>query len=218
MNFLTKYKQKVCLFATDGKPIYSDKAEVMSGVLQGTVLGPTLFLFYINDIFNHIDNGMHLFADDAKLFGIACPQSIQHNIDVLQVLTHDWLLQFNAGKCCVLHLEPNNPMANYMICNPTTKVREQLKNRAEERDLGVIIDDKLNFHSDVQHVFSYASSSLGLLKQTINNRHASIFIKLYKALVRPHLNFGMCLAGPSYQQKVRLIENIQRQATKCIKV
>ena len=94
MNFLTKCKQKVCLFATDGKPIYSDKAEVMSRVLQGTVLGPTLFLIYINDIFNHIDNGMHLFTDDAKLFGTACPQSIQHNIDELQVWTQDWLLQF----------------------------------------------------------------------------------------------------------------------------
>ena len=189
----------------------------MSGVPQGTVLGPTLFLIYINDIFNHIDNDMHLFADDAKLFGIAYPQSNQHNIVKLQVWTHDWLLQFNAGKCCVLHLGPNNPMTNYTIYNPTTKVREQLKNRAEERDLGVIIHDKLKFQSHVQHVVSCASSSLGLLKQTINSRQASIFIKLYKALVRPHLNFAMCLAGPSYQQNVRLIENVQKRASKCIK-
>ena len=108
-------------------------------------------------------------------------------------------------------------MANYTIYNPTTKVREQLKNRAEERDLHVIIDDKLTFHSHVQHIVSHASSSLGILKQTINSRQASIFIKVYKALVRPHLDFGMCLAGPSYQQDVKLIETIQRQATKCIK-
>ena len=45
-------------------------------------------------------------------------------------------------------------MANYTIYNPTIKVREQLENRAEERDLGVIIDDKLKFHSHVQHVVS----------------------------------------------------------------
>ena len=64
---------------------------------------------------------MHLFSDDAKLFGIACPQSIQSDIDELQVWTHDWLLQFNVGKCCVLHLGPNNPMANYTIYNLNTK-------------------------------------------------------------------------------------------------
>ncbi|XP_065573894.1 uncharacterized protein LOC136035863 [Artemia franciscana] len=92
MNFLTNCKQEVCLFPTDGQPIYSDKAKVMSRVLRGTVLDPTLFLIYINDIFNHIDNGMHLFTDDAKLLGIACPQSIQHNIDELQVWTQDWFL------------------------------------------------------------------------------------------------------------------------------
>ena len=56
------------------------------------------------------------------------------------------------------------PMANYTMYNLTTKVKEKLKNRAEERDLGVIIDDKLKFHSHVQHVVSRASSSLGLLK------------------------------------------------------
>ena len=180
------------------------------------VLGPTLFLIYVNDIFNHIDNGMHLFSDDAKLFGIACPQSIQCSTDELQVWNQDCLLQFNIGKCRVLHLGPNNPMVNYTIYNPTIKDREHLENRVEERDLGVIIDDKLKFHSHVQYVVSCASSSLGLLKQTINNRQASIFIKLYKALIRPHLDFGMCLAGPSYQQDVRFIENVQRRATKCI--
>jgi hypothetical protein len=108
-------------------------------------------------------------------------------------------------------------MATYSIYNPITKTREHLENREEERDLGVIIDDKLKFHSHVQHVVSRANSSLGLLKRTISSREATIFIKLYKALVRPHLDFGMCLAGPSYRQDVRLIENVQRRATKCVK-
>ena len=110
MNFLTKRKQKVRLFAIDGKPINSDEAEVMSGVPQGIVLGPAFFLISINDIFNHIDNGMHLFADDPKLFGIACPQKIKRDIDETQIWTHDWLLQFNAGKCCVLHLGTNGKL------------------------------------------------------------------------------------------------------------
>ena len=107
----------------------------------------------------------------------------------------------------------NNPMANYTIYNPTTKVREQLENRAEERDLDVIIGDKLKFHSHVQHVVSRASSSLRLLKRIINSRQASIFIKLYKALVRPHLDFGMCLTGSSYQQDVIKTAHTKRTET-----
>ena len=69
----------------------------MSRILQGTVLGPNLFLIYINDIFNRIENDMHLFANDTKLFDIACPQIIQCNIYKLKVWTQDWLLQFNVG-------------------------------------------------------------------------------------------------------------------------
>jgi hypothetical protein len=98
MDFLTNHKQKVHLFELVGQPIYSDEAIVMSGVLQGTVLGPTLLLIYINDISNHVDNNMHLFADDAKLSGIANPHKIQHNLDRLQNWTQDWLLQFNTSK------------------------------------------------------------------------------------------------------------------------
>ena len=74
---------------------------------------------------------------------------MEKETEKLQVWTQDWLIQFNVGKCCVLHLGTNNPMANYTIYNPATKVREQLENRAEERDLEVIIDDKLKFHSHV---------------------------------------------------------------------
>ena len=96
-SFLTNRKQKVRLFETSGQPIYSNEAIVMSRVPQGTVLDPALFLMYINNIFNHVDNNMHLFADDAKLFGIANTYKIQNNLDRLQNWTQDWLLQFSTS-------------------------------------------------------------------------------------------------------------------------
>ena len=150
MKFLTNHKQKVCLFATGDQSIYYDKAKVMNRVPQGTVLGPTVFLLYINEIFNHINNDKQLFSDDPKLFGIEYPQSNQHDIDELQDWAQDWLLQFNIGKCLTLYFGPNNPMANCTIYNPKAKVREQLESRTEERDLGVIIEDKFKFHGHVQ--------------------------------------------------------------------
>jgi hypothetical protein len=108
-------------------------------------------------------------------------------------------------------------MVTYSILNPITNIRDHLVKREEKRDLGVVIDEGLRFHSHIQHVVSQENSMLGLLKRTISSQEATIFIKLFRALVRPHLDFGMCQAGPSYQQDGRLIENVQRQATKCKK-
>ena len=74
--------------------------------------------------------------------------------DEQQNWTQDLLLQINIGKYSVLHFGPNSPVANYTIFDPTTKLREQLETGAEERDLGVIIDDKFEFHSHIQHAAS----------------------------------------------------------------
>jgi len=70
----------------------------------------------------------------------------------------------------------------------------------------------LRFHSCIQHVVFQANTILGLLIMTNSSQEATIFIKLFKALVRSHLDFGICLTGPSYLQDVRLIKNVQRQA------
>jgi hypothetical protein len=88
-------------------------------------------------------------------------------------------------------------MGTYSILNPITKIREQLVNREEGRDLGVIVDNKLRFHSHVQQVVSQAKSILGLLKRTISSLEAKILIKLLKDLVKPHFDFAMYLAGLS---------------------
>ena len=129
MNFFTNHKQKIYLFETGGQPIYSDEVIVISRLLQGTVLGTTLFLIYINNISNY--NNMDLSADDAKLFGIAKPHKIQYNLDRLQNWSQGWLLQFNTRKCCILQLGPNSYIATYSILNPIANITDHLVKREE---------------------------------------------------------------------------------------
>ena len=120
-------------------------SNVISGVPQGSVLGPILFLFYINDIPSVVDSHLLLFADDIKLY---CRIQSENDITQLQKDINDllnwsntWLLNFNIPKCKVLRISTSTLPQNYTL-NGTP-----LDNVQDMRDLGVIIDSKLNFHS-----------------------------------------------------------------------
>ena len=99
MCFLTKCTQRVRLFGSGGQKIYSKPCNIISGVPQGTVFGPTLFLIHINDLVTRVSNNITLFADDSKLFGPAHSASIQANLDHINKWAEEWLLSFNISKC-----------------------------------------------------------------------------------------------------------------------
>jgi len=91
---------------------YSNWAEVLSGVPQGSVLGPILFLIYINDIGSSVTKYINLFADDTKLSGEASTveqrECLQEDINSLHDWAQKWQMQFNADKCSILHMGRNN--------------------------------------------------------------------------------------------------------------
>jgi ribonuclease P/MRP protein subunit RPP40 len=113
-NWLKDRKQRVCLAGE-----YSEWAEVTSGVPQGSVLGPLLFLIYINDIDEGISNKLLKFADDTKLFGkVGTMEDIGRlREDLVKLVTwsKEWLMLFNVDKCEVMHVGYNNPKAEYMM-------------------------------------------------------------------------------------------------------
>ena len=84
------------------------------------------------------------------------------------------------------------------------------------KDLGVTTDNLLNFHEHSAKTVCKANSTLGLFKRLLTSQPHRIFLKLYKAIVRPVLDFGTCFAGPFYKGDIKLIEGVQRRATKCI--
>ena len=208
-SFLTGRLQRVTL-----NNVYSEWSNVISGVPQGSVLGPILFLLYINDIPSIVDSHLLLFADDIKFY-----RRIQSENDIIQLQKdindllnwfNTWLLNFNIPKCKVLRIGTSTFPQNYTL-NGTP-----LDNVQDMRDLGVIIDSKLNFHSHSTYIVSKANRLLGLIRKSFENISIQTLPMLYKSLVRPTLEYGNPIWGPYYVLDQQAVERVQRRATKMI--
>ena len=113
-SWLKGREQRVCIDGTS-----SDWVRVLSGVPQGSVLGPILFLVYINDIDLVVENDILKFADDTKLYGIVSDQaqaeSLQNDLNGLTLWTSRWQMKFNTDKCSVMHIGVRNMQYPYTM-------------------------------------------------------------------------------------------------------
>ena len=215
VSFLTERKQRVRV-----GDMFSDFCDVLSGVPQGSVLGPLLFLGYIDNIVQHPSNSeMVLFADDAKMFlnvesnyDIEC---FQKDIESVCDWAIDWSLSFNAKKCKILQLGTN--AIDHIFEMKDGIARSNIEYVTEEKDLGILIDSKLKFRAHVGTVVSKANQMLGIIKRSFDNMGEFAFLNLYKSLVRPHLEYGNVIWSPATVNEIILIEGVQRRATAMIK-
>jgi len=176
-----------------GKSVTDD---VLSGVPQGSVMGPLLFLIYINDIVSVIKSPALLFADDIKIF---CPiinqlsvLQLQQNLLALKEWSKKWLLKFKVTKTVVMHLGNTiSAIHSYYMDD------QQLQAVSEHKDLGIIIDSSLKFHSQTMAATNKSNRVLGLIKKSFNSLNSRTLPILYKALVRPHLEYANVVWGPS---------------------
>ena len=198
---------------------FSDKTPVLSGVPQGSVLGPCLFLYYINDLPDVIKCLIKLFADDSKAYqaikAVSDNKLLQQSINDLVQWTEKWLLKFNNDKCKILHLGKNNPKYKYFIKqgDQTTELLETVS----EKDLGVFIDPYLSFDKHISYTIKRARRMSGMLLRTIKNKYPTIMTSLFKALVRPILEYAVAVWCPYKKKHINEIEKVQRQFTKHIK-
>ena len=127
--------------------VRSEKGLVTSGVPQGSVLGPTLFIYFINDLPSVTSCPNKIFADDTKAHkGIKTPEDqkiLQNAINAMVDWSEKWQLRFNGEKCAMLHLGKNNPLYEYEIKHGNEKI--DLKVTTCEKDLGVHVDPLLSF-------------------------------------------------------------------------
>ena len=159
-RWLTDRKQQVIV---NGETSYW--LPVLSGVPQGSVLGPVLFLIYINDIDLNIYGEMLKFADDTK---VICPivneeygETLQTDLDRLMDGSNKWLMQFTIEKCKVMHFGYNNPCLEY------TMGGEKLMMTESEKDLGVVIHSTLKPAAHITNCVNKANQMLGMIQRTI---------------------------------------------------
>ena len=193
----------------------SKTRSVTSGIPQGSILGPILFLIFINDLPDCVESICTIFADDTKAYNSSENfHAMQSDVNALQEWSDRWQLFFNSAKCKCLYYGKNNPKNEYFFFkeSETCKISEC----SEEKDLGVIFDDTLKFDLHINAAVKKANSMLGLIKRNFKFIDKDIFTKLYKALVRPHLEYGQTIWYPQLKRQSQTLERVQRRATKLI--
>ena len=182
---------------------------------QGSVLGPLLFVVFINDIDSGIVSKISKFADDTKMGrGVDTKEEadvLRKDIEGLHRWAEEWQMMFNTEKCSVMHMGKTNKKFQYEMGGTILRETE------EERDLGVIVNNSTKPSRQCAEAAKKANKVLGMIKRTIVSREKEIMLELYKSLVRPNLEYCVQVWCPYLRQDVEKLEKIQRRATKMIK-
>ena len=214
-NFLTNRKQVVI-----ANGVKSSVSQVKSGVPQGTVLGPLLFLIMINDIDENITESMiSIFADDTRLTKVinqeADFEKFQEDLEKLYNWAETNNMAFNGTKFELLRYgfnEELKTLSNYLTPNAENiiEIKDVL------RDLGVIMNDKATFADHIDKVCSQVTQKAGWILRTFQCRRTAFLKQMWKSLVQGHIDYCSQLYQPLQSTNLQRIENLQKVYTKRI--
>ena len=189
--------------------------KVTSGIPQGSVLGPLLFVIFINDMPDEIKSEIFLFADDTKIFNEVSKETgkitLQSDINKLVDWSNTWKLRFHPDKCKVLDLGRRVREENEYKLG--TKILSHSEN---EKDVGVIMDKKLGFRRHMNTKINTANALVGIIRRSFMSLDAVTTTKLFKSMVRPHLEYCSQVWRPHLKLDMECIERVQNRTTRMI--
>ena len=192
--------------------------KVISGIPQGSVLGPILFLIYINDIDSVCcgDSHLQLFADDAKLYSsisIGSPSvSLQHSLDNLISWANAWQLKINIGKCAVISLGSSSLSSDFAYYIDGISIAAH----TSQVDLGITISQDLSFHAHINNIVCKARQRVSTLFRGFTSRNHDILRRTFITNVRPTLEYNSVVWSPCTKHLIDLLEGKQRNFFKRI--
>jgi hypothetical protein len=178
------------------------------------VLGVVLFLIFINDIDINIVSMLSKFADDFKAIrqvqSTERAYTLQEDITKLYCWSNDWQMLFHPDKCKCMHIGYNNLAYDYYLGDTL------IKSVADEKDLGVVIQNNLSPSKHISEIVKKANRKLGTIRRTYTFKSKKNIMSLYKTLVRPTLDFASSAWSPHQLKDINKLEKVQKRATRMI--
>ena len=205
-NFFQNRYQQVLIEETKSK-----ESKVVSGAIQGSVLGPVFFLMFIDDITKEVTSDIKLFVDDAKIKDKIESEDdvekLQESLDKLFKWEVDNKMKFNGAKFQLLRYGPNEDIKNNTTYF-TGNMEETIEQFSSLRDLGVIMTDDAKFNTHIEKVVKTVRQKIGWILRTFFTRRTDILKQLWKSLVQCHIDYCSQLYLPSQSQGLQAIERL----------
>ena len=195
----------------------SSPREVSSGVPQGSVLGPVLFLIYVNHVVADLKCNYKLFADDIKLYlcGVSnrqvYEQVVQRDIDILVSTSESWGLTMNIEKVVCIRFGGDCPTDGHSPYNIKGNCISFVKSHG---DLGVKIEKNMKFHSHTRQTAGLCSGLTTNIFTSTLCRDSEFLMRIYLSHIRPKLEYASTLWNQGYDMDIRLLERVQKRWTR----
>ena len=212
-NFLRNSKQRVVL---NGQT--SSWVDVNAGVLQGSILGPPLFLIYINDFAVGLSSNAKLFADDTSLFSVVhhantTAKELNNELVKISRWAYQWKMSFNP--------DPSKQAQEVIFSRKTKKEyhpplafnNNNVSETNSQKHLGVVLDNRLSFEDHFKMIINKVNKTIGLLRKLQNILPRSALLTIYKSFIRPHIDYGDIMYDQTYNTSFhQKLERLQYNA------